>query len=153
MKMKSRTPFKISQRGKFLLFKVTVSLLTKRKAVLNLLPNASPGIAHVSTSTVVTENKHIEMQTDCPSELGSPVLSQINNQQPASREKECDIYKSFSQLANSVAELQNVLLSEREISRKLQNEQHRFEIETWPKEYRQRNTDSPNNRQENLDAS
>ena len=95
----------------------------------------------------MTENKHVEMQTDCQSELGSPVLSQINNQQPASREKECDIYESFSQLANSVAELQNDLLSEREISRKLQNENTDLRLRLGV-----RNTDSPNNRPENLDV-
>ena len=86
-------------------------------------------------------------KTDCPSELGSPVLSQIGGQQPASREKECDIYKSFSQLANSVAELQNVLLSEREISRKLQNENTDLRLRLGLG-----NTDSPNNRPENLDG-
>ena len=110
------------------------------KNLLNLLSNAAPGIAHVSTSTV-------EMQTDCPTELGSPPLSQIHYPQPVFREKECDIYKSFSQLSNSVADLQNVLLSEREMSRKLQNEKTDLRLRLGL-----RNTDSSNNRPENLDG-
>ena len=42
---------------------------------VNRFLNAAPGIAYVSTLNVVTENKHVEMQTCCPSELASPLLS------------------------------------------------------------------------------